>query len=215
MVFETTTREVGPPTPGWPRPRPTTSGAAAPGLDSPDTQPINFSVPMYSEEWMSGPDFGFSLMAGLVRPESRGAVTLTGPGADDPVAIDLNVFDDERDLDALVASVRKCREIGLQPALATEWGARELYPGPGLESDEELRDYVRRTAITYHHQVGTCAMGTGAEAVVDPATLRVHGVEGVRVADASVFPRITSGTPTPPRAWSGSGRRTSSLPNEA
>ena len=130
---------------------------------------------MYSEEWMSGPEFGFSLMAGLVRPESRGSVTLTGPGADDPVAIDLNVFDDERDLDVLVASVRKCREIGLQPALATEWGARELYPGPGLESDEELRDYVRRTAITYHHQVGTCAMGVGPEAVVDPATLRVHG----------------------------------------
>jgi choline dehydrogenase len=203
VVFETTTREVGPPTPGLAVAQTHHFWRSRPGLDSPDTQPINFSVPMYSEEWMSGPEFGFSLLAGLVRPESRGSITLTGPGADDPIAIDLNVFDDERDLDALVASVRKCRDIGLQPALATEWGARELYPGPGLESDEELRDYVRRTAITYHHQVGTCAMGTGDEAVVDPGTLRVRGVAGLRVADASVFPRIISGNTNAPACMVG------------
>lgn len=198
VIFETTAREVGPPTAGLAAAQTHHFWRSREGLDAPDTQPINFSVPLYSEEWMTGPEFGFSLMAGLVRPESRGSVTLTGPGADDPIAIDLNVFDDDRDLDVLVASVRKCREIGLQPALATEWGARELYPGPGLESDEELRDYVRRTAITYHHQVGTCAMGAGPDAVVDPGTLRVRGLDGVRVADASVFPRITSGNTNAP-----------------
>lgn len=198
VIFETTTREVGPPTPGLAACQTHHFWRSREGLDSPDTQPINFGVPMYSEDWMSGPEFGFSLMAGLVRPESRGSVTLTGPGANDPVAIDLNVFDDEADLDALVASLKKCREIGRQPALATEWGAREIYPGPGLESDEELRDYVRRTAITYHHQVGTCAMGPTPDAVVDPSTLRVHGVAGLRVADASVMPRITSGNTNAP-----------------
>jgi choline dehydrogenase len=104
----------------------------------------------------------------------------------------------EADLQTLVASLRKCREIGRQPALATEWGAREIYPGPGVESEEALADYARRTVITYHHQSGTCAMGTGPDAVVDPATLRVHGLRGLRVADASVFPRITSGNTNAP-----------------
>ena len=80
VIFETTTREVGPPTPGLAAAQTHHFWRSRAGLDSPDTQPINFSVPMYSEEWMTGPEFGFSLMAGLVRPESRGAVTLTGPG---------------------------------------------------------------------------------------------------------------------------------------
>ncbi|MGN9840125.1 GMC family oxidoreductase [Nonomuraea sp. H19] len=198
VIFETTAREVGPPTPGLAAAQTHHFWRSREGLASPDTQPINFSVPMYSEEWMSGPDSGFSLMAGLVRPESRGSVTLTGPGADDPIAIDLNVFDVDKDLQTLVASLRKCREIGQQPALATEWGAREIYPGPGVETDEALADYARRTVITYHHQSGTCAMGTGPDAVVDPATLRVHGLRGLRVADASVFPRITSGNTNAP-----------------
>lgn len=198
VVYETTAREVGPPTPGLAAAQTHHFWRSREGLDSPDTQPLNFSVPMYSEEWMTGPPSGFSLMAGMVRPLSRGSVTLTGPGADDPIAIDLNVFDVDSDLHALVASLRKCREIGQQPALATEWGARELYPGPGVQTEADLVEYVRRTVITYHHQVGTCAMGTGSDAVVDPATLRVHGLRGIRVADASVFPRITSGNTNAP-----------------
>jgi len=93
--------------------------------------------------------------------------------------------------------VIQCRSIGAAPALAEEWGARELYPGPEVDEDAALRDYVRRTAITYHHQVGTCAMGVGDEAVVD-ARLRVHGVPGLRVADASIMPTITTGNTNAP-----------------
>ena len=136
-------------------------------------------------------------MAGIVTPHSRGSVTLTGADPHDPIAIDLAALSDERDLLALAASVRQCREIGGASALAEGWGARELYPGPDVDDDDVLHDYVRRTAITYHHQVGTCRMGNDGSAVVD-ARLRVHGVSGLRVVDASIMPRVTTGNTNAP-----------------
>lgn len=172
-----------------------------PGLAVPDTQPINFSVPMY-EPWMTGPDSGFSLMAGLVTPKSRGSLRLTAADPHAPLAIDLNALAEEDDLRSLEASVRQCRTIGAAAALADDWGAHELYPGPDIDDDVALRDYVRRTAVTYHHQVGTCAMGIGEDAVVD-ARLRVHGIEGLRVADASIMPTITTGNTNAPSVMIG------------
>lgn len=166
------------------------------GLTVPDTQPIHFSVGMY-EPWMTGPDNAFSLMAGMIRPDSRGSVMIDGPRVDASVSIDLAALQEEADRAALEYSVRQCRQIGRQSALADEWGAREIYPGPGVDAIDDVDAYVRRTAITYHHQVGTCAMGTGDQAVVDPR-LAVHGVQGLSVADASVMPRITSGNTNAP-----------------
>jgi choline dehydrogenase len=81
--------------------------------------------------------------------------------------------------------------MAASPALA-DWQPRELYPGPQVRGSEDLRDYMRRTAVTYHHQVGTCRMGIDEFAVVDPQ-LRVRGVDGLRVADASVMPAVVSG----------------------
>ena len=78
----------------------------------------------------------------------------------------------------------------------------ERYPGPGVRSGRDLRDYLRRTAVTYHHQVGTCRMGVDEMAVVDPE-LRVRGVEGLRVADASVMPEVTSGNTHAPTVMIG------------
>jgi choline dehydrogenase-like flavoprotein len=135
-------------------------------------------------------------MAGMIRPLSRGAVTLSGADPTAPPLIDLAALACAADLEALAASVALCREIGAAPALA-EWGARELYPGPDVGDAAALREYVRRTAITYHHQVGTCKMGRDEMAVVDPE-LRVHGIEGLRVADASVMPTVTSGNTNAP-----------------
>ncbi|MGN6427766.1 MAG: GMC family oxidoreductase [Leifsonia sp.] len=163
-------------------------------LPVPDTQPIHFSVPMY-QDGMTGPADGFSLMAGIVTPKARGSVRLSGPGPHDPLLIDLDALGHPDDVASLVASVRQCRSIGARPALAA-WGATEIHPGPEV-GDDALEDYVRRTAITYHHQVGTCAMGIGEDAVVSP-TLRVHGVAGVRVADASVMPTVTTGNTNAP-----------------
>jgi choline dehydrogenase len=143
------------------------------------------------EKWMEGPPNGFSLMAGMVRPMSRGTIRLTGPDPWDELLIDPHTFASETDAEGLEAAVELCREIGRADALR-DWGARELYPGPEVRSPAELREWVRRTVITYHHQVGTCRMGVDEDAVVDPR-LRVRGIEGLRLADASVMPDVTSG----------------------
>jgi choline dehydrogenase len=164
-------------------------------LPGPDTQPIHFSVPLY-EPWMEGPPNAFTLLGGMVRPQSRGSIRLTGPDAGDPLIIDPQILSAEADLVALEASLAQVREMGTAPALR-EWGARELYPGPEITTAADVRDYIRKTAISYHHQVGTCKMGVDADAVVDPR-LRVHGMEGLRVADASAMPAVISGNTNAP-----------------
>ena len=169
-------------------------------LDRPDIQPLFFHLPLYSEG-QTGPTDGFTLMAGAIRPVSRGSLRLASADPDDALLIDPACLASDDDVVALVAAVRLCREIGRQPALA-EWMREELYPGPAVPSSRELRDYIRETAVTYHHQVGTCRMGVDDMAVVDPQ-LRVRGVEGLRVADASVMPLVTSGNTHAPTVMIG------------
>ena len=188
-------REVGPPSPGLPACQTHLFWRSRPGLPVPDIQPIHFMVPMY-EPWMEGPENGFTLLGGIVRPVSRGSLRLTGPARDDPVALDPNILATQADLESLVAAVELCRRIGAAAALR-EWGAEERYPGLSVDGPEAVRAYVRETAITYHHQVGTCKMGSDAAAVVDPR-LRVHGLEGLRVADASIMPAVTTGNTNAP-----------------
>jgi choline dehydrogenase len=194
-VIFTADREIGPPSPGLPACQTHLFWRSRPGLLRPDVQPIHFMVPMY-EPWMDGPENGFTLMGGMVRPESRGTLRLTGPAPEDPVALDPNILASEADLESLVAAVELCRRVGAATALR-EWGPAERYPGPSVETREAVVDYVRRTAITYHHQVGTCRMGKDAAAVVDPR-LRVHGIDGLRVADASIMPSVTTGNTNAP-----------------
>ncbi|MFJ2550694.1 GMC family oxidoreductase [Microbacterium sp. NPDC087591] len=199
-VIFATQRPVGPPQPGVSVTQTHLFWRSRDDFAEPDTQPILFSVPMWGELEPRGDD-GFSLMAGLVTPHSRGALTLSGPGLADPPQIDLGALSDDRDLASLAASVRQCRRIGARPALAEEWGAVEVYPGPDV-ADADVEDWVRRTAITYHHQVGTCRMGTDEESVVDPQ-LRVHGIQGLRVIDASVIPTVPTGNTNAPAAMIG------------
>ena len=194
-VIFATEREVGAPREGVSVTQSHLFWKSTPDKDVPDTQPIHFSVPMY-QEGMTGPADGFSLMAGIVSPKARGSVRLSGPGAHDPLLIDLDALGHADDVASLVASVRQCRRIGARPALAA-WGATELYPGPEVGDGDDLEAYVRSTVVTYHHQVGTCAMGVDDQAVVDPR-LRVHGVDGLRVADASIMPRVTTGNTNAP-----------------
>jgi choline dehydrogenase-like flavoprotein len=161
-----------------------------PGLIGPDLQPLFFHLPLYAD-WMEGPPDGFTIMAGLIRPASRGSLRLASA---DPVAaplIDPAYLTRAVDMEAMVAAIELCRETGRQAALA-EWRHTELYPGEDVRTPAQLRAYVRDTAITYHHQVGTCRMGVDELAVVDP-DLCVYGVDGLRVADASVMPFVTSG----------------------
>ncbi len=188
-------REIGPPSPGLPACQTHLFWRSRPGLPAPDLQPIHFMVPMV-EPWMEAIENGFTLMGGLVRPLSRGSLRLTGPSPEDPVALDPNVLAYEADLEGLASAVELCRRVGASDALSA-WGTVERYPGPLVNTTETVRAYVRETAITYHHQVGTCKMGTDAMAVVDPR-LRVHGIEGLRVADASIMPIVTTGNTNAP-----------------
>jgi len=163
-----------------------------PGLLGPDIQPLHFPLPMYLPG-MSGPPSGFTLQAGMIRPVSRGTVRLGGPSPTDPLCIDPQTLACGTDMDAIVAAAELCRELGNASTLTGEWGARELYPGSGAD----LRAYVRATVATYHHQAGTCAMGRYPQSVVDDR-LRVYGMDGLRVADASVMPDVPSGNTNAP-----------------
>jgi choline dehydrogenase len=160
------------------------------GLDRPDIQPLYFHIPAYPEGY-SGPEDGYSLMAGLIRPESRGSLRLTSADPDAPLAIDVGFLKERVDVDSMLVAVKLCREIAQLTSL-DEWRGEEVAPGPHVSSDADLRSYICAQAITYHHQVGTCRMGIDELAVVDPE-LRVHGVEGLRVADASAMPEVTTG----------------------
>ena len=191
-VIYSASRPVPGPQPGLQQLHAHLFARSRPGLVGPDLQPLFFHLPLYLEG-MDGPADGYTLMAGVIRPASRGRITLASADPTTAPLIDPACMSCEADLDAMVAAIELCREIGVQPALA-DWRGAELYPG-----DADLRDHVRRTAITYHHQVGTCKMGVDELAVVDPE-LRVRGVEGLRIADASVRPSVPAGiTPAPPR----------------
>ncbi len=136
-------------------------------------------------------EHGFSLGPTLVRPKSRGAIRLASA---DPYAhptIDPNYLADPADAASLVAGLRIARDIIRQPALAPFRGA-EIDPGSDIQTDAGLLDYVRQTSETLYHPVGTCRMGPDAASVVDTA-LRVRGVRGLRVVDASVMPTIPNG----------------------
>ncbi|UOQ55982.1 FAD-dependent oxidoreductase [Leucobacter allii] len=201
VIFETE-RPVGEPVPGRSVTQTHLFWKSREELDRPDTQPINFSVPMYGDFLEPRSADGFTFMAGLVTPRARGSITLSGPDPEDPLRIDLDALGHEDDVASLVASVRQCRSIGRRPALSAApedggWGAREVYPGPEVGDGEDLVDYVRETVATYHHQVGTCKMGIDELAVVSPR-LAVHGVDGLRVVDASIMPRVTTGNTNAP-----------------
>jgi choline dehydrogenase len=161
------------------------------GLVAPDIQPLCFHVPVYDPTWMEGPAEAYTLYAGLIRPMSRGTLRLRSADPAIPLELDPRLLSADGDVDVLVDALVLVREIIGQPALR-EWSAAERYPGADVRSAQQLREYVRRTAVSYHHQVGTCRMGRDDDAVVDPE-LRVHGFEGLRVADASVMPFVTSG----------------------
>jgi choline dehydrogenase len=209
-VIHRASRPVPPPLPGLQPLHSHLFAHSRPGLPGPDIQPLFFHLPLYLEG-MEGPPDGYTLMAGAIRPASRGTLRLASADPAAPPLIDPALLSCDVDVDALVAAIELCREIGGQAALAG-WRDRELYPGPDVQTRKELRDYVRSTAITYHHQVGTCKMGVDDQAVVDPQ-LRVRGVEGLRVADASVMPFVSSGNTHAPTVMI--GERAADLVREA
>jgi choline dehydrogenase len=166
-----------------------------PGLARPDLQVIFTTLNLDSGLWFPGltkpPVYRYTARGGLLHPESRGWVKLR---SDDPRAkprIFFNMFGEQADLDTMIRGIRYSRELFTHKPLA-DLVERELSPGPKLQTDAEIGDFLRRTVSHRHHPVGTCTMGTGPLAVVD-AQLRVHGIERLRVVDASVMPDEPSG----------------------
>jgi choline dehydrogenase-like flavoprotein len=138
---------------------------------------------------------GFSCHVCLLRPRSRGFVALQSADASAPPLIDPKFYDEPDDLEGMVKGFRLTRRILEAPALASLRGD-DLFTH-GIETDEQIRAVLRNRSDTVYHPVGTCKMGVDGEAVVDPE-LRVRGLEGLRVVDASIMPTLVGGNTNAP-----------------
>jgi choline dehydrogenase len=139
---------------------------------------------------------GLTIAPCQLRPESRGSVHCKSPDPAAHPAILPNYLADPLDREVVVASLKFGRRIGATEPLAA-YIDHETHPGAGVQSDEDLLAYARQQGTTIYHPVGTCAMGRHSKAVVDPE-LKVIGVEGLRVVDASIMPRLVSGNTNAP-----------------
>ena len=170
---------------------------SSPGVDRPDLQ-MHFCISIvdnHARKLHLG--FGFSCHVCVVRPHSRGEVRLHSSNPMDAPAIDPKFLSDERDLTLLRTGVKKMRAVLQDPALKA-YGHKELYTG-AMRTNDDIDAHIRARADTIYHPVGTCKMGIDAMAVVDPQ-LRVHGLQHLRVVDASIMPRLIGGNTNAPTA---------------
>jgi choline dehydrogenase len=167
-----------------------------PGLRQPDMFhcQVEFPVPSAETASLGVPAHGWTMFAGLSHPKSRGVVRLSGPNASDSVVIEANTLSHPDDLDAALTSIQLSREIGHSAAFAS-LVKREAMPGALTKA--KMVQFARNAAVTYWHQVGTAKMGRDELSVVD-GSLKVFGIEKLRVADASIMPEITSGNTMAP-----------------
>lgn len=166
------------------------------GVEWPDLQ-LDFSPAALDEQGeLAKVAHGFQTHVGPMRPKSRGRVSLRSSDPHVAPAIRFNYLDHEDDWTVLRSGVLLTRELHRQPAFDPFRG-RELSPGDSVRDDAGIDDFIRRATKTVYHPVGTCRMGGDRDAVVD-SECRVHGVEGLRVVDASVMPQITSGNTNAP-----------------
>ena len=176
-----------------------------PGLIAPDIQAhfmpalertANLRWPRPFRRAAGENNHGFTIRVGPVNPESRGTVELRSADPGDPPLIRANYLATEFDKATTIAAVRMMRRVVAQPAFDAYRG-RELAPGPERQTDDALREWLKQAGGTTLHPVGTCKMGHDEQAVVD-AGLRLRGVAGLRVADASIMPIICSGNTNAP-----------------
>jgi len=140
--------------------------------------------------------WGYTLMACDLRPKSRGRISLVSREVADHPRIEARYLQHESEMQRLLTALMKGREILAQPAFKPHRG-EEMLPGAELKSDEELREWIRQKAETIYHPVGTVKMGVDEASVVD-LQLRVRGVEGLRVIDASIMPTLVGGNTNAP-----------------
>ncbi|WP_037087977.1 GMC family oxidoreductase [Neorhizobium vignae] len=180
----------------------TNNGAAAvifartePHLDRPDVQLVCSSVANDAKLWFPGqtppPIHSFTARVGTLYPRSRGWVKLGSADPDASPRIQFNLFTERPDMDDMIKAIRLTREIynsGRQKDLIED----EIFPGKEVQTNADLEAVIRKTVLVRQHALGTCAMGVTSSAVVDPE-LKVRGIEGLRVVDASVMPEEPGG----------------------
>ncbi len=168
------------------------------GLDSPDAtiSIAPFLYEMVGKERRVSAQKGITMNVNVLRSESTGSVHIKSADPAEPPAIRFNFLSTEHDRTGIVTVLRKGRELMATSPLKEVTG-QEIAPGAHLQSDADLLEWVRNNAETTYHPVGTCKMGNDPRAVVDPE-LRVHGIAGLRVADASIMPTLTSGNTNAP-----------------
>ena len=162
-----------------------------PGLDRPDVQFVFQPAARPKPTFPLPLGHGFAASPVCLYPKSRGRVTVSGPDPHAPPLIDPALLSVATDIEPLVRAIKLARRIFAAPHFS-RYRATEVAPGPGVQTDADIADFIRSTSYTVHHQVGTCRMGTGAGAVVD-LQLRLHGLQGLRIVDASIIPSIVGG----------------------
>jgi choline dehydrogenase len=169
-----------------------------PGIEEADIQMIAnpYIVDLKNGKRSMSPVNGFFIYTQVQRPESTGSIHIQSADPFAAPAINYSFLATENDRRVAIASVRKAREIVEAPPLGDVIG-EELLPGQQVQSDEQIIDFIRKTGTTTFHFAGTCKMGHDAMAVVDDR-LRVHGLKGLRIADASIMPTIVSGNTSIP-----------------
>jgi choline dehydrogenase len=162
------------------------------------------ATPEAAARFAAPPKEGFTIAPALVQPTSRGQVVLASADWRDAPVIQPNYLSTDHDLNAIIRAAEAARELGRQSAFDPLREA-EIVPGPQATRRQDLFDFVRTASASFGHAVGTAKIGTDADAVVD-SKLRVHGLRGLRVADASVMPSIISGPGTNAAAYMIGGR---------
>lgn len=155
---------------------------------------VEFPVPSMENASLGVPTHGWTMFAGLAHPKSRGRVSLSGANVTDAPVIQANTLSHPDDLRGAIANIRLVQELGAQTAFK---GIVKRESLPGKLAGKDLEHYARNAAVTYWHQCGTAKMGRDAMSVVDGA-LNVYGVQGLRIADASIMPHVTSGNTMAP-----------------
>ncbi|MBN9596225.1 MAG: GMC family oxidoreductase N-terminal domain-containing protein [Afipia sp.] len=155
---------------------------------------VQFPVPSLETASAGVPAHGWTMFAGLAHPKSRGALKLSGVNAHDPIRIEANTLSHPDDLRDALKSIEMCRDLGNSRAFSG-LVTREALPGKlGID---EMKEFARNAAVTYWHQSCTAKMGRDPMSVVD-GRLKVHGIEKLRIADASIMPHVTSGNTMAP-----------------
>ncbi|GAB5468423.1 MAG: FAD-dependent oxidoreductase [Rhodospirillales bacterium] len=166
-------------------------------LPAPDMIALYVSVPFATPSFKLDYENGYCVLSGVARPHSRGYIKLRSADPADAPIIEANYLKEEQDWVAYRAATELCREIGADQAYAPYRKRESLPQKEGALSDAEWREFLAASLNTYFHPTSTCRMGVDETAVVDPE-LKVHGIEGLRVADASVMPSITTSNTNAP-----------------